>query len=183
MRSSFKAEPAAGPEAASVLGCAAADATVDHPLVDLGEAARGCEPGQRLLGCVEHAGVVAAGAELDEREQPPERASPLAVRMDAVVAPESVDELVTHAATRRGPGCVDARHLHAVDELDPRPGVLADQQVAVEVDVVEERGDVRARGDAEAGLDHAAEHQPEPERARGVRHPHAPRGRRPTWPA
>ena len=38
--------------------------------------------------------------------------------------------------------------------------------------MVEERGDVRPGRDPEAGLDHAAEHQPEAERARGMRHPH-----------
>ena len=38
--------------------------------------------------------------------------------------------------------------------------------------MVEEDGDVGAGSDTEAGFDHAAEHQPEAERARGVRHPH-----------
>ena len=62
--------------------------------------------------------------------------------------------------------------LHAVDEGDARPRVVRDEDVAVEVDVVEERRDVRAGGDAEAGLDHAAEHAAEPERARRVHHAH-----------
>ena len=38
--------------------------------------------------------------------------------------------------------------------------------------MVEEARDVRARGDPEAGLDHAPEHQPEPECTSGVGHPH-----------
>ena len=62
--------------------------------------------------------------------------------------------------------------LHAVDEGHARPRVVRDEDVPVEVDVVEERGDVRAGRDAEAGLDHAAEHAAEPERARRVHHAH-----------
>ena len=46
------------------------------------------------------------------------------------------------------------------------------QNVAVEVDVVEEARDVRARSDPEARLDHAAEHAAETESARGVHHSH-----------
>ena len=38
--------------------------------------------------------------------------------------------------------------------------------------MVAEARDLRAGGDAEPGLDHAAEHHAEPERARRVRHPH-----------
>src|SRR4051812_3729236 len=64
------------------------------------------------------------------------------------------------------------RKLDAVDELDAGPGVLREQQVAVEVDVVEEARDLGARRDGQARLVHAAEHQPEPERAAGVRDPH-----------
>ena len=64
-----------------------------------------------------------------------------------------------------------ARHLDAVDERRAGQRVLGEQQVAVEVDVVAERRDDAARRDAEPGLDHAAEHHAETERARGVRDP------------
>src|SRR5881394_1694984 len=60
--------------------------------------------------------------------------------------------------------------LDAVDEVDARPRIVREQQVAVEVDVVHEARDVRARCDPEPRLDHAAEHHPEIERARGVNH-------------
>src|SRR5439155_8578323 len=70
------------------------------------------------------------------------------------------------------PWCVRGE-LNAVDELDARPRILGEQQVAVEVDVVAEARHRSAGGDAEPGLDHAAEHYAEPERARGVRHAHA----------
>ena len=49
---------------------------------------------------------------------------------------------------------------------------MRDQEVAVEVDVVAEARHLCRGGDAETGLDHAAEHHPEPERARRVRHSH-----------
>src|SRR5512132_1846805 len=62
------------------------------------------------------------------------------------------------------------RKLDAVDEFDARPRIVGEQEVAVEVDVIAERRDVRARRDAEAGLDHAAEHHAEAEGARGVCH-------------
>src|SRR5690348_12516652 len=62
--------------------------------------------------------------------------------------------------------------LYAVDEGHARPGVVREQEVAVEVDVVEERRDLRAGGDAEPRLDHAAEHAAEAERASGVHHAH-----------
>ena len=70
--------------------------------------------------------------------------------------------------------------LDTVGELDPGPRVVGEQQVPVEVDVVAEARDVRAGGDPEARLDHAAEHDAEPERARRVRHRAPPRGCRPT---
>ncbi len=53
-------------------------------------------------------------------------------------------------------------------ELDARPRVLAQQQVAVEVDVVAERRDAAARRDPEPGLEHAAEHHAHAQRAGGV---------------
>src|SRR6266542_6579776 len=62
--------------------------------------------------------------------------------------------------------------LDAVDELHTGPRVLGQEQVAVEVDVVEEARDLRAGGHRETGFVHAAEHQAEPERAAGVRDPH-----------
>src|SRR6266496_6473072 len=60
--------------------------------------------------------------------------------------------------------------LDAVDELDARPRVLGEQEVAVEVDVIAEGRHLRARCDAETRLDHAAEHDAEPEGPRRVRH-------------
>src|SRR5262245_19611262 len=65
---------------------------------------------------------------------------------------------------------VGRRHLHAVDELDPRPRVLGEKKVAVEVDVVAERRDAAPGRDREARLDHAAEHDPEPESPGSVGH-------------
>src|SRR5207244_11726062 len=62
--------------------------------------------------------------------------------------------------------------LDAVHERDARPWVVREQEVAVEVDVVEEGRNLRAGGDAEPRLDHAAQHAAEPERTGGVRHPH-----------
>src|SRR5262245_9041516 len=63
------------------------------------------------------------------------------------------------------------RELNTVLERDARPGVVCDQEVAVEIDVVEEARDVRAGRDPEPGLDHASQHDAEPESARGVRDP------------
>src|SRR5256885_9222111 len=64
------------------------------------------------------------------------------------------------------------RELDAVDELDAGPRILREQQVAVQVDVVEEAGDLGARRDGQARLVHAAEHQAEAERAAGMGNPH-----------
>src|SRR5262245_2887710 len=61
--------------------------------------------------------------------------------------------------------------LHAVDEADARARVVPEQQVAVEIDVVAQRRHAAAGGDTETGLDHAADHHLEPERAGRVRHP------------
>jgi len=47
---------------------------------------------------------------------------------------------------------------------------VGQQQVAVEVDVVAETCDLRGRRDAQPGLEHAAEHDAEVERAGGVGH-------------
>ena len=60
--------------------------------------------------------------------------------------------------------------LNAILELDPGPRIVREQEVAVEVDVVAERRDVGAGRDAEPGLDHAAEHHAQVERACRVRH-------------
>ena len=49
---------------------------------------------------------------------------------------------------------------------------MRDEDVPIQVDVVEQARDVRAGGDAESGLDHAAEHRSEPERPRGMHHAH-----------
>src|SRR5919204_367551 len=64
------------------------------------------------------------------------------------------------------------RELDAVDELDAGPRILGEQEVAVQVDVIAEARNLAAGGDAEAGLDHAAQHHAEAERPRGVCHPH-----------
>src|SRR5438876_11374924 len=67
------------------------------------------------------------------------------------------------------PWCVRGK-LNAVHELDARPWVLREEQVAVEIDVVAEARHRSARGDPKSRLDHAAEHHAEPERTRGMRH-------------
>src|SRR5947208_1920312 len=64
------------------------------------------------------------------------------------------------------------RKLHAVDELDAGPRIFGKEQVAVQVDVVEEARDLRAGRDGEARFVHAAQHHPEPERAARVDDPH-----------
>src|ERR1051326_7513596 len=63
------------------------------------------------------------------------------------------------------------RKLNTILELDTRPRIVGQQQVAVEIDVIAERRDVRARGDPETRLDHAAEHHTEAQGAGRVRHP------------
>src|ERR1700748_1773878 len=65
-----------------------------------------------------------------------------------------------------------AGELDPVDEFDAGPGIGGEQQVAVEVDVIHQARDVRAGGDPEARLDHAAEHDAEAERARRMHHAH-----------
>src|SRR5713226_10293939 len=67
------------------------------------------------------------------------------------------------------PWCVRGK-LNAVHELDAGPRILGEEQVAVEIDVVAEARHRRARGDAEARLDHAAEHHAETERTRRMGH-------------
>src|SRR5918998_5260263 len=62
--------------------------------------------------------------------------------------------------------------LHAVDEADALPRIVREQEVAVEVDVVAQAGDLTAGRDAEARLEHAAEHDAQAERPRSVRDPH-----------
>ena len=69
-------------------------------------------------------------------------------------------------ALTRSQGRAPRRNLHAVAELRPGRGIVGEQQVAVEVDVVAERRHGAARGDAQPRLDHAAEHHAEPERPR-----------------
>src|SRR3954451_2692682 len=64
------------------------------------------------------------------------------------------------------------RELHAVRERDTGPRVVGEQEVAVEVDVIHQRRDVCAGGDAEPRFDHAAEHDAEPECTRGRDHAH-----------
>src|SRR5262245_64369536 len=59
--------------------------------------------------------------------------------------------------------------LDPVDELDTRPRVVAQEQVAVQVDVVAETRDLGAGGDGQARLVHAAEHDAEAQRPRHVR--------------
>ena len=62
------------------------DTPADYALVDLPQTARAREPVERLIGSGAHPRVVRLCAKLDEREQPPERAAPLRVRMNPVVA-------------------------------------------------------------------------------------------------
>ncbi|MGH3019567.1 MAG: hypothetical protein ACRDNR_05325, partial [Gaiellaceae bacterium] len=54
------------------------------------------------------------------------------------------------------------RNLNPVDERDAGPGVVREEQVAVEVEVVAEAPDLCRGGDPEPGLDHAPEHDAEP---------------------
>src|SRR5579871_3123501 len=61
-------------------------------------------------------------------------------------------------------------NLDAVDELDPGPRILGEEQVPVEVDVVAEARDRGRSGDPEPAFDHAAEHDVEAESACGVDH-------------
>jgi hypothetical protein len=61
--------------------------------------------------------------------------------------------------------------LNAVHELDPFPRVVGKEEVAVEIDVIAQTRDLAGRGNSEARLDHAAEHDAEAERARRVSHP------------
>src|SRR5215211_7537395 len=61
--------------------------------------------------------------------------------------------------------------LYAVHELYAGPRVLRQEQVPVEVDVVEEARHLRARRNRQARLVHAAEHEPQPERATGMGEP------------
>src|SRR3954452_12237152 len=68
-----------------------------------------------------------------------------------------------------GPVCGS---LDTAGEFNTGPRVGGEQEVDIEVDVVAEARDLRAGGDAEGGLHHAPEHDPEPERAGAVRHPH-----------
>src|SRR6476646_7780331 len=56
------------------------------------------------------------------------------------------------------------RKLNTILELDTRPRIVREQEVAVEIDVVAERRDVRAGRDAQPGLDHAAEHHAQVQR-------------------
>src|SRR5437763_476712 len=64
------------------------------------------------------------------------------------------------------------RYLDAVDELDAGPGVVRKQEVAVEIDVIAEARHLCGRRNPEPGLDHAAEHDAEDERARRTCHSH-----------
>jgi hypothetical protein len=83
-------------ERAAVLRGAAAHAPVEATLVDRREAAWLRDPRERLLRRGERARVSGLDAEVDEREQPPERAAPFPVRVNAVVLREPADERVTH---------------------------------------------------------------------------------------
>src|SRR5919201_1303301 len=68
---------------------------------------------------------------------------------------------------------VEGRKLDAIDERDAFPGIVGEEEVAVEVDVVAETRHLARRGDGDARLHHAAEHDAEVERPRGVHDPDA----------
>jgi hypothetical protein len=53
------------------------------------------------------------------------------------------------------------RDLNTVDQVDSDPGIVGDQQVAVEIDVVAQARDRGTGGDAEPLLDRATEHHAE----------------------
>ncbi len=78
-----------------------AHAPVDSPRLDVGQALPVSHPGKRALGCCESAGMPRFDTEVDQRDEAPERSSPLRVRMRAVVARERVDEVFTHGQRRR----------------------------------------------------------------------------------
>src|SRR5436190_4176903 len=59
--------------------------------------------------------------------------------------------------------------LYAVDQIHSLPGILGEEQVAVQVDVVAETRDLAGGRDCEARFDHAAQHDAEVERAGRVR--------------
>ncbi len=72
---------------------------------------------------------------------------------------EAIDAgLHLEAGLHTQPGAL-ARQHPPVDELQPGEGPVGEQEMAVEVDPVEQRRDLRGGGDAELGLDHAAEHR------------------------
>src|SRR5262245_64674571 len=60
--------------------------------------------------------------------------------------------------------------LDTVDELDARPRIVCEEEVAVEVDVVAEARHLHGGRDPETRLDHAAEHHSQAERPCRIRH-------------
>lgn len=80
----------------TVLRRAPSHTPVDATLVDLGEPVRARDPLERLLGCGNGSRVARLDAQVHERKEPPERPSPLRVRVYAVAPGEAGDELVTH---------------------------------------------------------------------------------------
>ena len=62
------------------------------------------------------------------------------------------------------------RNLNAVEEANALPGVLGEEEVAIQVDVVAEARHLARSRDPEPGLEHATEHDAEPEPAGRVHH-------------
>ncbi len=88
-------------ECEPVLRGAATDSSVDSTLVDPREPAWARDPVERLLGGSDGARMTRFDAEIDQREESPERSAPLTVGMNAEVAREPGDESFTHGPTRR----------------------------------------------------------------------------------
>src|SRR5262245_19848482 len=84
-------------------------------------------------------------------------------------SPERPSARISNRRGLRAEAGTVSGELDTVHESNAGRGVLGEEKVAVEVDVVAEARDRRAGGDAEAGLDHAAEHHAQAERAGGRR--------------
>ena len=78
-------------------------------------------------------------------------------------------ETVAHCVEMPRPGASDSTRRPSSKPM-PENGSSGEQQRAVEVDEVAQGGHLRRRRDAGRALDHAAEHDPQAERAGGVHH-------------
>ena len=95
----------------------------------------------------------------------------LAVRRVQERLGEDRDALAHASGSTPRPGRCEST-MRPSSSAEPLGRVVGDEQVAVEVDEVAERRELARRRDAERALDHAAEHDDEPERAGRVHHAH-----------